>query len=41
MAGEGDNGKAIRNIVELPVSDCKSSLRNKFIMQLPLLSASV
>lgn len=41
IAGEADNGKTIRNIVKLPVSDCKTSVRNKFLVQLPVLSASL
>lgn len=39
MAGEADNGKTIRNIVKLPVSHSKTSVRKKFLMQLPVLSA--
>lgn len=41
MAGEADNGKTVRNIVKLPVSGCKISVRNKFLVQLPVLSASL
>lgn len=41
MAGEADNGKTIRNTVKLPVSGCQISVRNKFLVQLPVLSASV
>lgn len=41
MAGEADNGKTIRSIVKLPVSGCKISVKNKFLMQLPALSASL
>jgi len=41
MAEEADNGKTVRNTVKLPVSGCKISVTNKFLMKLPVLSASL
>lgn len=40
-ADKAGNGKIIRNVVKLPVSGCKISVRNKFPIHLPFLFASV
>lgn len=41
MAGEADNGKTVQNIVKMSVSGCIISVGNKFLVQLPALSASL
>lgn len=41
MAGEADNGRTIQNIVKMSVSGGIISVRNKFLVQLPILPASL
>lgn len=41
MVGEADKGKTIQNIVKMSVSGCIISVRNKCLVKLPVLPASL